>query len=127
MGLMLSLLVSGVGCTRSSPPEAETRSEIGDRAAPVAHEDSTRPAAPGLPSTPGQPQSAGRDGKALYESYCGACHSLEVVEGQRLDRGGWDWVLDDMIEEYGAEWITLDERALIADHLVRTFGPDRPR
>ena len=59
----------------------------------------------------------------LFRAYCGACHSLELATAQRLDRSNWEWVMDDMIEEYGGAWITGDERDRLVEYLVEQHGP----
>ncbi len=62
----------------------------------------------------------------LYNAYCTPCHSLQLIESQRLTRSMWDWVMDDVINEYGGTWITDDERKILVDYLVENFGP-KPR
>lgn len=65
--------------------------------------------------------------KALFESHCSACHSLELPRSQRLDRNTWRWVVDDMVNKFGATWITAKQQDAIIDYLVNNYGPDRPR
>jgi hypothetical protein len=60
--------------------------------------------------------------RELYVAYCSGCHSLDLIESQRLDRATWDWVMDDVINKYGATWITDEERAVLVDFLVANFG-----
>ena len=62
-------------------------------------------------------------GKTLFENTCSACHSLALPQSQRLDRGGWEWVVDDMVNEMGLDWLDDDELKLIIDHLVENYGP----
>lgn len=66
-------------------------------------------------------------GKQLFENNCGACHSLELPRSQRLNRDTWRWVVDDMVNQFGATWITEEQQRLIIDYLTENYGPDRPR
>ena len=63
------------------------------------------------------------EGKVLFESYCGACHSIMLPKSQRLDRNNWAWVIDDMVNDMGCA-IKEDEAALVVDYLVENFGPN---
>ncbi len=63
------------------------------------------------------------EGKRRFELHCGACHSLELPRAQHLDRQTWEWVLDDMVAEFGAERLTAEDRELILDYLVAEHGP----
>lgn len=60
----------------------------------------------------------------MYVAYCSACHGLELVESQRLDRENWKWVIDDVVNEYGGSWITEREQEILIDYLVEHFGPE---
>ena len=51
---------------------------------------------------------------------CIICHSLETVAMQRLDRVGWDVVVERMIS-YGAP-IPPDDKATILDYLATYLG-----
>ena len=62
-------------------------------------------------------------GEQLFKVYCGSCHSLELPQSQHLDRDTWQWVISDMVEEFGASFITPEEQALILDYLVEHHGP----
>jgi hypothetical protein len=64
-------------------------------------------------------------GQVLFERHCGACHSLELPQSQRLDRSTWQWVISDMVNKFGATWITTEEQGLILDYLVEAYGPGR--
>lgn len=66
-------------------------------------------------------------GKAMFQTHCGTCHSLDLPQSQRLDRANWKWVIDDMVNKFGATWITDEQQALILDYLVQKYGPDTPR
>lgn len=61
--------------------------------------------------------------KQMYIAYCGACHSVDLVESQRLSRADWAWVMTDMVEEYGGAWIKPNEQEIIIDYLAEHFGP----
>lgn len=63
----------------------------------------------------------------LFETHCGACHDLELPRSQRLDRDTWRWVVDDMVNKFGATWITENQQDRIVDYLTENYGPDRPR
>jgi hypothetical protein len=62
---------------------------------------------------------------AVVRGHCSVCHSYRLVEQQRLDRANWDWVMDDMIDKYGATWIDPALRERIVDYLVEHHGPQR--
>lgn len=66
-------------------------------------------------------------GKQQFEIHCGTCHSLDLPRSQRLDRFNWKWVIDDMVNQFGATWITEEQQEQILEYLVETYGPDRPR
>lgn len=61
--------------------------------------------------------------REMYVAYCGACHTLDLVESQRLDHDGWAWVMEDMVEQYGGTWIKPSEQKVLIDYLAETFGP----
>jgi hypothetical protein len=61
--------------------------------------------------------------KKLFETHCGVCHSLELPRSQRLDRNTWRWVMDDMVDKYGATWITEKQQERIIDYLTENYGP----
>jgi hypothetical protein len=61
----------------------------------------------------------------VVRGHCSVCHSYRLVEQQRLDRANWDWVMDDMIDKYGATWIDPALRERIVDYLVQHHGPER--
>ncbi len=44
---------------------------------------------------------------------------------QRLDRATWEWVVSDMVDKYGASWITEEQQKIIIDYLVENYGPNR--
>ncbi len=71
----------------------------------------------------GDSEGSPKEGKRLFEAYCGACHSLELPRSQHLNRVMWEWVVDDMVNNFGATWITPREQELIIDYLVVAHGP----
>ena len=64
--------------------------------------------------------------RELFEVHCSACHDLAVAVSQRLDRSTWEWVLEDMVEQYGLTWLSDAEVETIVDYLTETYGPDSP-
>ena len=64
--------------------------------------------------------------KKLFETHCSVCHSLELPRSQRLDRNTWRWVMDDMVNKYGATWITEKQQERIIDYLTENHGPPSP-
>ena len=64
------------------------------------------------------------EGKKRFETHCGTCHSLSLPRSQRLDRAAWEWVMDDMVNEFGAKWLTADDQRLILDYLTGLYGPE---
>lgn len=74
-----------------------------------------------------QSEADPRPGKQLFETHCATCHSLELPQSQRLDRFNWKWVIDDMVDQFGATWITEEQQEQILEYLVEAYGPDRPR
>ena len=69
----------------------------------------------------------GASAKEIFEANCSACHSLDLPTSQRLDRKTWRWVVDDMVNQYGATWLTPEQQETIIDYLAENYGPNRPR
>ena len=67
-----------------------------------------------------------RQGKEVFETMCGACHSLSLPKSQRLNRANWEWVLDDMVKKFGCP-LDEEQQVLIVDYLVETHGPGSDR
>jgi len=63
--------------------------------------------------------------EVLTREYCSACHSFQLVQAQRLNRATWEWVMEDMVEQFGAGWITPPEQTVIIDYLVEHYGPEK--
>jgi len=62
--------------------------------------------------------------KTFYS--CTPCHSERIVAQQGLTRGGWDELLDWMVEEQGMAELDADVREVILGYLETEYGPDRP-
>ena len=77
--------------------------------------------------SPPPPTAADASPEQLFETHCSVCHSLELPRSQRLDRNTWRWVMDDMVNQFGATWINERQQRLIIDYLAEHYGPDRPR
>ncbi len=60
----------------------------------------------------------------LFETSCSNCHSLDLPRSQRLNRATWEWVVSDMVNKYGATWLTEQEQTIIIDYLAANYGPD---
>ncbi len=66
-------------------------------------------------------------GQETVETLCIACHSLAIVEQQRLSRRVWDEVLVWMVEEQGMPELEPQERQAVLDYLAATYGPQVSR
>lgn len=71
----------------------------------------------------GESEDRLQQGRQLFETHCPVCHSLQLPRSQQLDRATWEWVIDDMVNEFGARWITEEQQKLILDYLVANHGP----
>jgi mono/diheme cytochrome c family protein len=60
------------------------------------------------------------DPKALFESTCSQCHSLDVPRGERLTRDGWTSIVSRM-KSNGCV-ITDSETKTLIDYLAKEFG-----
>lgn len=63
-------------------------------------------------------------GKKTEQTSCVPCHSLRLVESQRLSRAAWDKELTKM-----AGWgftAQPEARAALLEYLVANFGDDKP-
>ena len=61
------------------------------------------------------------EGKQLVSEVCAACHSLESVTSQQLDKEGWKDVVTRMV----ASGASIDEKQvpIITEYLAKNFGP----
>ena len=73
----------------------------------------------------GESEDRLQQGKQLFEAHCIVCHSLELPRSQQLDRATWEWVISDMVNEFGATWLTEEQQKLIVDYLVVNYGPPK--
>jgi cytochrome c1 len=61
-------------------------------------------------------------GKKEAGASCMPCHSLRLVESQRLSRAAWNKEIDKMVG-----WGTkLNDRDALLEYLVANFGDDKP-
>ena len=61
-------------------------------------------------------------GKKEAGESCMPCHSLRLVESQRLSRATWNKEIDKMVG-----WGTkLNDREALVEYLVANFGDDKP-
>ena len=65
------------------------------------------------------------DAAAFTRRHCSICHSFQLVEAQRLNRATWEWVLDDMVNQFGAAWLTKEDQKTIINYLVEHYGPQK--
>lgn len=72
----------------------------------------------------GLPKGKGRE--AVFYN-CVACHSMAIIQQQRLNRQVWNDVLRWMIDEVGMPKPSEKDYRLILDYLVEHFGQDVPR
>ncbi len=119
---------SAVDRSSTVPPDAKGATVRVVRASPEGVASSGHAPAGPTASTVAKPALAippeEMSPRQLYVAYCSACHTLDLVESQRLDRTTWEWVMDDVINKYGGTWITKKERAILVDYLVENFGAD---
>ncbi len=124
--IMVALISSA--CDKSSEAKPEGQAQTPFPATPKAREAVPVPPArnAGAVNAPTNPAPLSTDmtPKEMYIAYCGACHSVDLVESQRLGREDWAWVMQDMVEEYGGAWIKPDEQRIIIDYLAENFGPN---
>ena len=71
----------------------------------------------------GESEDRLQQGRQLFETHCVVCHSLELPRSQQLNRATWEWVVSDMVNEFGASWITVEQQKLIVDYLIANHGP----
>jgi hypothetical protein len=65
----------------------------------------------------------GASGEQQLQRSCTACHRLDVVQAQRLERWEWSRELDKMTS-MGAK---IQNRKALLDYLTRQFGPGKPK
>jgi mono/diheme cytochrome c family protein len=62
--------------------------------------------------------------RALFLDACTACHTVERVREQRLNKDEWRHVIAGMLSE-GVP-LTEDEISLLVEYLAQNFGPENP-
>lgn len=69
-------------------------------------------------------EAAMEKGRQAERTGCVPCHSLRLVQSQRLSRAAWDRELTKMA---GWGWTAKPEdRAALLDYLYASFGDDKP-
>ena len=61
-------------------------------------------------------------GAPLVAAWCGGCHSIELVTQQRLDREGWQQLLQWMQEEQGMPEMPVEHQVQVLDYLATHYG-----
>jgi hypothetical protein len=69
-------------------------------------------------------ESKHQKARSLFLDACTACHTLERVREQRLNRDEWRHLIAGMLSE-GVP-LTDDETTLLVDYLAENFGPENP-
>jgi hypothetical protein len=74
----------------------------------------------------GDAVTAARNEKArsLFLDACTACHTLDRVRVQRLNKEEWRHLIAGMLSE-GVP-LNEEETSLLVDYLARNFGPENP-
>ena len=62
-------------------------------------------------------------GRKMEQTTCIPCHSVRIIESQRLSRAAWDRELTKMT---GWGWTAKpEERAVVLEYLIANFGDDK--
>lgn len=61
----------------------------------------------------------------LFEMVCNTCHSTALPKQQRLNREHWEWVISDMINDQGCNFLPEKHMQRILNYLVENYGPNR--
>lgn len=61
----------------------------------------------------------------LFEMVCNTCHSTALPKMQRLTREHWEWVISDMINDQGCNFLPDEHMQRILDYLVENYGPTK--
>lgn len=75
---------------------------------------------PSLADELGLPKGEGREQVAAL---CSACHSMNIVRQQGLDRERWDDLMTWMSEKQGMPALTGSDRKQVVDYLAANYGP----
>lgn len=65
------------------------------------------------------------EGRNVTFAFCSPCHSMRLVAQQRLDRDGWEEVIDWMADEQGMVELLPETRQVVLDYLAWAFPVDR--
>jgi len=65
------------------------------------------------------------ENRVYVESYCAACHSMQLVMQHRMDRAGWDAALTRMVTLRGMPELRADVREGALAYLSEHFGGGR--
>nr|MBI3613656.1 hypothetical protein [Nitrospirota bacterium] len=68
------------------------------------------------------PQTADRQAQRLLVERCTICHSIDLIQQQRLPRDRWDTTVKKMVH-WGAQ-LDEAERAMLVNYLARSFHPE---
>ena len=117
-------VLSAVGVTAAIVMTSPICSWTAEVATPTP-ENAGQGAATSAPVQPPPPTDEKLSADKLARRNCSVCHSFQLVESQRLNRATWEWVMDDMVNKFGAVWISQDDQARIIDYLVEHYGPEK--
>ncbi len=78
----------------------------------------------GIAASEGESSPRHEKARALFLDACTACHTLERVREQRLNKEEWRHLIAGMLSE-GVP-LTDDEISLLVDYLAENFGPENP-
>lgn len=70
-------------------------------------------------------ESGEKSAKKLFEDTCSKCHSLALPRSQHLNRSNWEWVMDDMVNEFGCPLTDVVLQKKVIDYLVENYGPEK--
>jgi cytochrome c5 len=104
--LVAALAFTGCGAKKDVADAAETGNE-GPPATAAPYEAETAPASE-------------INAEILLETRCTVCHTLERVEKKKLDRAGWEKIVERM-KGHGAK-VNDDEREALVEYLAATYG-----
>lgn len=58
----------------------------------------------------------------LFEIVCSTCHASALPRSQRLNRRHWEWVISDMINDQGCDFLPEKHMQRIFDYVVTNYG-----
>jgi len=62
------------------------------------------------------------EGQALVYYACSACHSINLVKQQRLNRTRWEKTLQSMVAEQGMNALPAEDQRQVLDYLTAHYG-----